>query len=281
MDNQNLNLRAYFLGQLTDDGLAETELQILSDASLEEKMYSVESDLMEDYLDETLAPDEKDLFDKNFLITAERRKRLDLLKLLKEHAQNIRRNKEIVSLKPEEKPTFLDSLKKLFSPNLKPAAILATVLVLAVGFSWIFFFYNAGQRDVARVENSVRELNRKDFSNPVEYQKFSNLTLTPGSLRSSGGKNNLTENNLTDTVFLRLTLPIEINSDKFYTAKLIKDGKPVLTLDQMHTYQNQTGREIRMLLPASELKKGEYQIELREENSSNENAKIFYTFTVQ
>ncbi len=78
-----------------------------------------------------------------------------------------------------------------------------------------------------------------------------------------------------------MTLPIEINSDKFYTAKLIKDGKPVLTLDQMHTYQNQTGREIRMLLPASELKKGEYQVELREENSSNENAKIFYTFTVQ
>ncbi|MGI8640521.1 MAG: hypothetical protein ACR2MG_11335 [Pyrinomonadaceae bacterium] len=283
MEKQGLKLREYFLGQLADDAAAAIELQIISDASLEEKLHSAESELMEDYLEEMLVPDEKDLFNKNFLVTAERQERLDFLRLLKKYAKDVGQVKKIHNLKTEEKPSFFDSLKNLLSLKPRPFPLLATVLILAlaVGFSWRFFFYNVEQSEFARVEKAVHELNQKDLSNPSEYQNYSKLNLISGNLRSAGGKNSLAESNLTDTVFLRLTLPIEINSDKFYTAKLIKDGKLLITLNQNHTYQNQAGREIRLLLPASVLKKGEYQIELREENAPTENGKIFYTFTVQ
>lgn len=283
MENQNLKLRAYFLGQLAADESAAIELNIISDANLEDKLHLAESELIEDYLEETLAAGEKDLFNKNFLVTAERQKRLDFLRLLRGHAETVSQTKEIRSLKTEEKPSFFDSLKNFFSPKLNPVSVLVAVLVmiLAVGFSWRIFFYNAEQSEFARMEKAIHELNQKDFSNPSEYQSYSNLRLVSGNLRSSGSKNSLAESNLTGEVFLRLTLPIEINSDKFYTAKITKDGKSVLTLNQIRTYQNNAGREIRLLLPASVLKKGEYQIELLEENSAVENGKIIYTFTIQ
>jgi len=203
--------------------------------------------------------------------------------VLKNHAQCASSVKAIDNLETEEKPSFFDSLKNFFSFKLSPMPILVAVLamVLAVGFSWRIFFYNAEQSEFALTEKAVNELNQKDFSNPSEYQNYSNLRLISGNLRSTGNKNSLAESNLTGEVFLRLTLPIEIKSDKFHTAKIIKDGKSVLTLNQMHTYQNNAGREIRLLLPASILKKGEYQIELREENSTVENGKIIYIFMIQ
>ena len=281
MDNQSLKFRAYFLGQLTDEESATVELDIISDASLEAKLHLAESALIEDYLEEMLAPDEKDLFDKNFLLTPERQKRLDFLRLLKNHAKEV--SQTIGSLETEKKPSLFDALKNFFSVWQSPVPVLVAglVLVLAVGFSWRFFFYNPEQSEFAQMEKAVHELNQKDFSNPSAYENYSNLRLISGNLRSSGNKNSLAENNLTGEVFLRLTLPIEINSDKFYTAKIIKDGKLALTLNQIRTYQNNAGREIRLLLPAAVLKKGEYQIELREENSAVENGKIIYTFTVQ
>lgn len=283
MDNQKLKFRAYFLGQLTDDESAAVELNIISDASLEDKLHLAESELIEDYLEEMLAPDEKDLFDKNFLRTPERQKRLDFLRLLKNHAKEVSQTKEIGSLETEKKPSLFDALKNFFSLKLNPVPVLVAVLVLvlAAGFSWRFFFYNPEQSEFAQMEKAVHELNQKDFSNPSEYENYSNLRLISGNLRSSGNKNSLAENNLTGEVFLRLTLPIEINSDRFYTATIIKDGKSALTLNQIRTYQNNAGREIRLLLPSSILKKGEYQIELREENSAVENGKIIYTFMIQ
>ena len=104
MDNQKLKFRAYFLGQLTDDESAAVELNIISDASLEDKLHLAESELIEDYLEEMLAPDEKDLFDKNFLRSPERQKRLDFLRLLKNHAKEVSQTKEIGSLETEKKP---------------------------------------------------------------------------------------------------------------------------------------------------------------------------------
>lgn len=283
MENQDLKLRAYFLGQLAEDELAAVELTIMSDANLEAKLHLAESELIEDYLEKTLPPNENLLFNKNFLVTAERQKRLDFLKLLKKHAQNVNSTKAIYNLEAEKNPSLLAYLKNLFSLKLKPIALFAAVLVmvLAIGFSWKILFYNGARNEFAWAEKAVDQLNKKDFSNPSEFQNYSKLNLIAGNLRSAGGKNSLAENSLTNEVFLRLTLPIEINSDKFYTAKIIKDGKLALTLNQIRTYQNIAGREIRLLLPASLLKKGEYQIELREENTAVENGKIIYTFTIQ
>ena len=199
MDNQKLKFRAYFLGQLTDDESAAVELNIISDASLEDKLHLAESELIEDYLEEMLAPDEKDLFDKNFLRSPERQKRLDFLRLLKNHAKEVSQTKEIGSLETEKKPSLFDALKNFFSLKLNPVPVLVAVLVLvlAAGFSWRFFFYNPEQSEFAQMEKAVHELNQKDFSNLSEYENYSNLRLISGNLRSSGNKNSLAENNLT------------------------------------------------------------------------------------
>lgn len=282
MKNQNSKFRAYFLGKLADNEAAAIELNIISDSSLEAKMHSAESELMEDYLDEMLAPDEKELFDKNFLVTKERQIRVDFLKQLKKHARSAHQKKPRNSASNENAGLF-NSLKNLFSLKLNPVPILiaASLLILAAGFIWIIFFNQAGQSDFAQMEKAINEINQKDFNNASAYQNFSNLRLIPGNLRSPGNKNSLFENNLTDEVFLRLMLPIGTGSDKSYTAKIKRDGKTVLTLNEIRTYENKAGREIRLLLPENVLNKGEYQIELNEQESAVENSIIVYLFSIE
>ncbi len=89
--------------------MAAIELNIISDASLEDKLHSAESELIEDYLEEMLAPNERDLFNKNFLVMAERQKRLDFLRLLKKHAQGVSTIEEIDNLETEKNPFDLIS----------------------------------------------------------------------------------------------------------------------------------------------------------------------------
>lgn len=71
-NNQEINianLKQYLLGNLPPQEAEAIDLQIISDESSEEKLLWAESELMEDYLDETLSPTDVELFKENFLVS--------------------------------------------------------------------------------------------------------------------------------------------------------------------------------------------------------------------
>ncbi len=106
------------------------------------------------------------------------------------------------------------------------------------------------------------------------------MNLISGTLRGEvNNKNILLKENLTVNVLFRLALPFEVNSDTVFSVGIVKDQKNILTLNQNYSHKNQSGQELRLLLPAASLTKGEYQIKIK--NQAAQDANFTYSFSVQ
>ena len=282
MENEIIKFKQYFLGNLGNEKAEAIDLQIISDANLEENLHFAETELMEDYLDGTLSPAEIELFQKNFLVSPERKKQLAHLSLLRKYARNEARSKTFSKLPTISEETFRQKLRKMFSANLRPAtAFLGLIIVgLAVIIGWRVLFYEAGANEIASLEKEFVELNKTDLSNLSEFKDFSNLNLISGTLRGgANNKNILLKENLTANVLFRLALTSEVNPDAVFKVEIVKDQKNVLPPSQIRSYKNQSGQEFRLLLPASLLTKGEYQIKIK--NQAAQDADFVYSFLVQ
>jgi hypothetical protein len=263
-------LKHYLLGSLSEEEIEEIDLRIISGKISEEQLSIAEDNLMEDFLEETLSPPETELFYKNFLVTDERKCDLQHFFLLKKYVQNIIGN-EITS-KPETlaSANFFEKLKRLFNLNLRLVTAAFAFLILGLAIS--LYFYNSGNKEVAG-------LNERDLSNLSEYTNLSAISLIPGAYRDSTETKNLSAAQLTDRVLFQLALPVEVGSESVFNARIIKEQTVVSTLNKIPAYKNQGGRELRLILPASLLKKGDYKIEVAPENAKA--VLIVYPFAIR
>ncbi|HEX8288900.1 MAG TPA: hypothetical protein VF556_12940 [Pyrinomonadaceae bacterium] len=264
-------LKSYLLGNLGEKETEEIDLRILSGSLLEEELRLAEDNLMEDYLDGALSPSESEMFTNNFLVSDIRKSHLKVLSLLKSHApkrsENESRPRTLLSPSPV---SFFQRLKDFF--RLTPVPILAVFAFAILGLAVVLFVYN-------QADNELAELNKKNLSSLSEYENFYSVSLTPGTLRGAGEANNLSTEKMSDPVLFRLLLPIEINTENRFTAKIVDDQTSIAALTEISSYKNQNGRELRLLLPASLLKKGSYRIEVSGENANY--SPLIYTFTVK
>jgi hypothetical protein len=275
MENDAIKLRQYLLGSLQEKEAEELDLQIIGSKSLEEELYLAEDALIEDYLDETLSTAEIELFHKNFLISEARNDQLRELAALKNYAQNIVQKE--VSGKPAD--NFFQNLKNAFALNFRPAAIALGLLLIGILAVGIWQFGLSGSTDeIALLEKEAAALNGQDLSDLRKYENFSKLSLFSGLLRSSDSAPKLSADGLSGIILIRLALPPEENSNVF-NAKIIRNQKDTISLNKMPVYSNQSGKEIRLLLPSSFLKRGEYKVELLPVNRKD--FPVNYSFTVQ
>ena len=74
MDNQSesAKLKQFLLGNLAEGEAEEIGVRIIADRELDEKMSFAEEELVEDFLDDELTAEEKELFFANFLTTPAR-----------------------------------------------------------------------------------------------------------------------------------------------------------------------------------------------------------------
>lgn len=275
MDTDVKKLRQYLLGNLSESEAEKLDLQIIGDKNLEEELSLAEDSLMEDYLDETLLPAESELFHKNFLISEARRDQLKELAVLKTYAQNTIRQE--ASDNQEDK--FFQKLKNAFSLNLRPVALAFGLLVVGILAIAVWQFGLSGSTSqLALLENQAAAMNAEDLSNLRKYENLSKLSLFSDLLRSSDETAKLSGNALSDRVLLRLALPMEETSNVF-SAKITRHQTESLSLNKIPAYNNRSGKEVRLILPSTFLKNGEYKIELLPENGKD--FPINYSFAVQ
>jgi hypothetical protein len=67
------NLRRYLLGIADAAEIEEVELRIIEEATFANEMYLAETELIEDYLEGSLTGAEREMFEKYFLSSDERR----------------------------------------------------------------------------------------------------------------------------------------------------------------------------------------------------------------
>ncbi len=271
-------MKQYLLGNLPSPETEAIDLQIISDESLEEKLLWAESELMEDYLDETLSPPEVELFKENFLVSPERKMQLRQVYLVRNYAQNCAPkdvSEEVSETLPE---SFFEKLKNFLSLNLRPA--IAAFALIIIGLFAAAILYNTADNQTA-AEREYAEINREGLSDLAKFRDVFALNLMSGTFRDSSGgaASKLPPDKLGERVLFRLALPVAAEAADTFNAELVKDGKVIFTQNKLPFYNNPNGQETRLLLPAIVLKKGAYQIRLAKE-AAPESAFV-YNFVVE
>ncbi len=266
--------KRYLLGNLSPPEFEAIDLQIIADENSEEKLLWAESELMEEYLDKMLSPDEIELFKSNFLVSSERISQFKQISLMRNYARRAA-TKPISEKACETAPEgFSEKLKNFFSLNWRPLTAVSALIVIGL---FAAFYLTANNQTASEIEYAA--LNQKDLSNLEEYKSLTNLSLMSGVFRDSGGIQKLAEINLTEKVLFRLALPVQSNASDKFAAELVKDGKTVFKLNNLPFYTNPNGQELRLILPSTELKKGTYQLKIIKQFAPE--SPFVYNFTVE
>jgi hypothetical protein len=259
MQGENSELKRFLLGSESEKEAEEIGVRIISDTAFAEKMAFVEEDLIEDFLDDALTAEEKELFHKNFLTTAARVELLEETALLRNYARN--HPSEVSARADEEKKPggFFDSLREFLTLNLRPIAAVLIILVIGA-VVWRIAFYDAG--GLSDIEKQYAALNANDLNNPSETANLSNKSLIAGTFRDADSTAKLNSGNLTEKVLFRLALPSDTSKNASFNLELVKGGQTVFRQSNLRVYQNPSGQELKVILPKSVLSKGNYQIKL-------------------
>jgi hypothetical protein len=269
---ENSKIRDYLLGNLSSTN-EEFEEKLMTDDTFFQEFQIQEEELIQDFVDDNLTDSENQKFENHFLISKERQEKVKFAQSLRKHVDQ-KTNESII----QNEITQETSEKNLsfFSFSFLQKAVPAFAIVLIVfGFVW-FIFLSSGD-DLSPLEKEFTKLNAGDLSNP---EKFTNsLSLISGNPRSSSEIEKISKGKLVDRVLFRLALPAQTDSTKNFEIQLLKDQKVIFTQNEIRSYNNESGKELRLLIPAAILEKGTYQI--RAKRPDKKNSRFSYTFLVE
>lgn len=271
----NLQLKRYLLGNLDEKTDAEIGVQVISDETFEEKILVAENELMEDFLDKNLSPEEVKLFHENFLVCESREKQLEEIYFSKQFSKEHFNAKKSGEPKEIEKESFWRKFTTLH-PSLRFAVPVLAVLLIAV----LIGAYVISNRDgLSPLENEYVRLNQTDFSDLENGSQFSKIELISETYRSNDDLKKLKPENLSEKIFFRLAVLFNIPENDLLNAEVIKNQKTIFRQPNIRVYKNRNGQEFRLLLPREIFTKGLYRIKI--ENPKDENQPITYDFAVE
>jgi hypothetical protein len=259
MQITDIQLKKYLLGAL-DAGEAERiDLAVISDEAFEERLLIAENDLIEDFLEEMLAPDEEKLFYENFLVSGRRRKDVEEIALVKKFAKS----RTGAKTAPQKKSSsgLIGKIKDLFKFRLRYAApaLAAVVIVVLIG---VYFYQRPAP--LTSLEQEYAAINKSGLTEPRDHASLTNVNLIPGVFRdSSGAARKISFDGSTERIFFRLALDGAGSEIGSVSAELYKDEKLIFRQPEVGIYDNRSGREIRLLVPKKVLSKGAYRIEIK------------------
>jgi len=316
LNNEKLIAR-YLLGDLPEEQQVAIEDRAFADKDYLALVTAVENDLIDEYVRQELSPTERQQFERQFLASAERRKRVEFAKALA-------RVPERTVVSETAKWSWRDSLYALIS-GLNPAAKIAfaaVMLLLIVGGAWLLTAtlrlrsqltqlqaqnqarQNELQQQVEAERRRNEELNARltqeqqqreqseeslqklsetgDATNPPPRPVIAALTLLPGLSRGGGDKASLVMPE--DARLVRLQIGIDPNEPyKTFAVELrTAAGRQVWTRENLTARTRGKARAVSLTLPASALKSGDYELRLSGRREGGESEDVgFYYFDVK
>lgn len=127
--------RRFLLGDLSGGEQLAFEENFIADADLFERVRVVEDELIESYVRETLAPAERAKFEKCFLATDARRRRVAFTRTMLDELAARQERAVVVAEVEAAKPTVWDSIAALFkTPSLAFGAAFALLVLIFGGW---------------------------------------------------------------------------------------------------------------------------------------------------
>jgi len=222
-------IRRYLLGELDDRTRAEVEQKLLSDGEAFRELLVAEDEIIDDYASGRLDPEERADFEAHFLATPERQQKLRFARALHRHAMTFANERETV------KQPVIRSL--WFSrPWLSWAATTVAVLALIVGTVWFLRSRTAPPKTFATLTLIINQSTRAEGA-PAAVVR---LPLGADALK----------------IFLRL--PGSLPPASRYRVVLETDNGETRPLE----IADQDGKSIAVVIPATQLKRGQYVLKL-------------------
>lgn len=231
---EKLKFRDYLLNSANDvDEIERMEIRLLSESDFFEAFQMCEDELVQEYADGKLTPEERVLFENNYLISPERKEKLLFALALRHHISQS--EKTAVAPKAVEKQKNL--LDLLFgNVYLRPAILSVFILIL---FSFAFLIWQKfDNRDADRALNLMNDVYKT--SRPFDA-RVSNLDYAPFSaIRGNAAEKNQDNSKLSEAELILLNAANNDpnfenlhNLGRFY---LLKKQFPLAleTLDKAH-----------------------------------------------
>jgi hypothetical protein len=184
-------MRQFLLGHLDEKEREELEQLVLSDAHTREKLLMVEDDLIEDYLEGSLAGDERDEFLHQFLSIPHQRNKLKIAKSLLRLARADAEAMSVTDTRQiEPEPTRQPRGSRSFLVYLPIAAGL--VIAVTVGAIWLVKYRGnvAREKQIQAIESELVQLNASRENLPAD--QIATLIVPAISPRSVAANSSLT-----------------------------------------------------------------------------------------
>jgi len=275
-------VRQFLLGDVDEEVRQRIEGLFISDPEVNERILILEDDLIEDYLESSLTPSDRDKFLARYGHTPEERQKLRIAKAIKEYAVAEAMRSRAVTSTNRKGRTFLSALP-LRSPRfLIPIAALLTISFV-VALVWLVeFSRRRAQENNLRVaiERELADLNGHSTFREVPPQTFS-LVLPPVSVRSIEPQTELLPPTEARVVQLQL-LWAQKEQYPSYRAILRRVGSTdQFTISNLHVEKIFGGSAVTLRLPAHLLTRGLYQAILSGIGNNGEPGQSEeYSFTV-
>jgi hypothetical protein len=142
----------YLLGDLSEEDQAQLEEQFFNDDEYFDSMLAIEDELIDDYAQGELSPRQRELFEKHFLCSPERRSRVEFAQALQISAAQAMAAQTARAISETESTSRWQSLLALFGiqNSALQFALAAAAVVLMLGCSWLIF-------ESARLRNQLAQ----------------------------------------------------------------------------------------------------------------------------
>ena len=302
LNSENLIAR-YLLGELSEEQQVAIEDRAFADQKYLASITSVENDLIDEYVRNELSPAERQRFEKQFLASAERRKRVEFARALAGVIEEAIPQKIVV--RDTRSWSWMDSIYA-FINGLAPTARIAFVsavplLLIGAGYLGLETLrlrreltelraanqsqqnsqqqalelerhrneelnaqLNQEKQQREQTDESLRELSEAgDAVNPAPRPVIASLTLLPGLSRGGDNKPSLVLPEDARLVRLQIGIDPEEPYKSFGVDLRTSAGSQVWTRENLKARNRRGARAVGLTIPATALKSGEYELRLR------------------
>lgn len=254
-------LRQFLLGRVDDEKRQQIESQFLTDSTIRERVLAVEQELVEEHLEDSLSPEDREDFLLHYAQTPEQQRTLRITKSIKDWAVSEASRVPASGMDQIKDFSTSQSARMFRKLNLRPVFVVsvAAMVIVAIVFGIIWLNRRSEQQRHFAIEQELAQLNDPSLRD-VPLQTDAPL-LDPMTLRSANKDPELKLRSDVPVVDLRLRW---IRRERYPTYRVVlrrlRDGK-AFTIGDVGP-ENSDGNTLRLRLPATILSRGTYQIYL-------------------
>jgi hypothetical protein len=262
-------IRRLFLGELQPEERVRIEQEFLLNPAYREEILAIESDLIDDYLDGMLSPEQQEKFKRHLASTPEQRTRIRISRLVKDNLTSGAPSPLFDSGSANDAgPVSHTNFLRLGNPLVYlPIAAIVLIAVLFGAFEVVNVRRSNNERFAAEsrrleIDRELTRINREWRAHPPSNSRVFFTTLLPIGTRGTSDSEQLSPPPNTEVLELKLVLTGEVY--RTYSAEIQEPAlaaRFTITDLTIETVEGHTAVVLR--LPYRFFKEGEVRVLLR------------------